>query len=496
MQTVSVTCSAGEIQGRVKEEALLFAGIPYAQPPVGNLRFKAPQALRTFSEPYQAFKFGPAAPQVPSGGMTDSAPVRWDEDCLTLNVSAPVSISNTLTSASRPVLVWIHGGGYRTGQGAIPWYNGTRFARDQDIVVVSINYRLGALGFADLTHLGDEFKTSNVNGMLDQIAALQWVQRNIEAFGGDPKRVTIAGESAGAFSVGALMGCSAAQGLFSQAIAQSGAAHHTLPPAAAQTVGQTFCEHLGQNNAVGVMAASVEDILSAQTTTAAEFESGAGFNNRLATTVSPFYPVHGTELLPTNPLQAIKDGNAPTVRLLVGSNTDETTLWGYGDVDESKLQRVAEDYGVAQHLKAYRNNRPTANAEQLLVALTSDHMFRIPCIRLAEAQLQHTPDVWMYLFNWKSRAFDGRLGATHALEIPFAFNNLDRAGVDVFLGPGPSPQALADTMHQAWSTFIKTGQPGWSNYRLADRSTMVFDDQSAIKNDPMADERMIWEGLR
>ena len=153
--------------------------------------------------------------------------------------------------------------------------------------MVSINYRLGALGFADLTHLGDEFKTSNVNGMLDQIAALQWVQRNIEAFGGDPKRVTIAGESAGAFSVGALMGCSAAQGLFSQAIAQSGAAHHTLPPAAAQTVGQTFCEHLGQNNAVGVMAASVEDILSAQTTTAAEFESGAGFNNRLATTVSP-----------------------------------------------------------------------------------------------------------------------------------------------------------------------------------------------------------------
>lgn len=411
-----------------------------------------------------------------------------------MNVSAPVSISNT--SGSRPVLVWIHGGGYRTGQGAIPWYNGTRFARDQDIVVVSINYRLGALGFADLTHLGDEFKTSNVNGMLDQIAALQWVQRNIEAFGGDPKRVTIAGESAGAFSVGALMGCSAAQGLFSQAIAQSGAAHHTLPPAAAQTVGQTFCEHLGQNNAVGVMAASVEDILSAQTTTAAEFESGAGFNNRLATTVSPFYPVHGTELLPTNPLQAVKDGNAPTVRLLVGSNTDETTLWGYGDVDENKLQRVAEDYGVAQHLKTYSNNRPTANAEQLLVALTSDHMFRIPCIRLAEAQLQHTPDVWMYLFNWQSRAFEGRLGATHALEIPFAFNNLDRAGVDVFLGPGPSPQALADTMHQAWSTFIKTGQPGWSNYRLADRSTMVFDDESAITNDPMADERMIWEGLR
>ena len=148
MQTVSVICSAGEIQGRVKEEALLFAGIPYAQPPVGNLRFKAPQALRAFSEPYQAFKFGPAAPQVPSGGMTDSAPVRWDEDCLTLNISAPVNISDT--PASRPVLVWIHGGGYRTARGySLVQRHALR--PDQDIVVVSINYRLRALGFADLT---------------------------------------------------------------------------------------------------------------------------------------------------------------------------------------------------------------------------------------------------------------------------------------------------------------------------------------------------------
>jgi len=199
MQTVSVTCEAGEIQGRVKEEALLFAGIPYAQPPVGNLRFKAPQPLRPFSEPFPALKFGAAAPQIPSGGMTDSAPVRWDEDCLTLNISAPIGIEDDVRK--RAVLVWIHGGGYRTGQGAIPWYNGTRFARDQDIVVVSINYRLGALGFADLTHLGAEFKTSNVNGMLDQIAALQWVQRNISAYGGDSTKTTIAGASAGAFSV-------------------------------------------------------------------------------------------------------------------------------------------------------------------------------------------------------------------------------------------------------------------------------------------------------
>ena len=494
MQTVSVTCEAGEIQGRVKEEALLFAGIPYAQPPVGNLRFKAPQPLRPFSEPFPALKFGAAAPQIPSGGMTDSAPVRWDEDCLTLNISAPIGIEDDVRK--RAVLVWIHGGGYRTGQGAIPWYNGTRFARDQDIVVVSINYRLGALGFADLTHLGAEFKTSNVNGMLDQIAALQWVQRNISAFGGDPTKVTIAGESAGAFSVGALMGCPAAKGLFTRAIAQSGAAQHTLNPEAAQTVGKAFCAQLQQDNAVGLLAASVEDILSAQNATAAEFESGAGVISKLGTSVSTFYPVHNTELLPEDPLQAITSGNAANVDVLIGSNSDETTLWGHGEVDEAKLQRIAAEFNVNDGISAYRTNRPEANAAELLVALTSDHMFRIPGIRLAEAQIEHTPNVWMYLFDWKSRAFDGRLGATHALEIPFAFNNLDRAGVDAFIGPGPMPQHLADTMHDAWSAFIKTGTLDWPGYTLTHRTTMVFNDTSATVDDPMSEERAIWQGVR
>jgi para-nitrobenzyl esterase len=212
--------------------------------------------------------------------------------------------------------------------------------------------------------------------------------------------------------------------------------------------------------------------------------------------VSPFYPVHNTELLPTEPLEAIKRGNAATVTVLIGSNADETTLWSYGKVSEDKLQRIATDYGVTEGLATYRANRPQANAEQLLVALTSDHMFRIPGIRLAEAQVNHTTDVWMYLFNWKSRAFDGRLGATHALEIPFAFNNLDRAGVDAFIGAGVSPQHLADAMHKAWASFIKDGQPGWSKYALTERATMLFDEQSSVVDDPMGDERAVWQGLR
>ena len=172
MNTVNIQCRSGTIIGRVRDETILFAGIPYAEPPVGELRFKPPQPLRSSLDNFEAFKFGAAAPQVSGGGMTDSAKVRWSEDCLTLNISAPAAVRDEEDTGKRAVLVWIHGGGYRTGQGAIPWYNGTSFAKNHDIIVVSMNYRLGALGFADLTHLGEEFATSNVNGMLDQIAAL------------------------------------------------------------------------------------------------------------------------------------------------------------------------------------------------------------------------------------------------------------------------------------------------------------------------------------
>ena len=172
-----VETTTGPIEGREKDGTLLFAGIPYAAPPVGERRFKAAVAHDSWQEVRAAKRFGAAAPQIATGGMTDSAQVRWDEDCLTLNISTPAA-----DGAKRPVLFWIHGGGYRTGQGAVPWYAGTRFAAQGDIVVVSINYRLGALGFTDLTHLGPDYATSGVNGLQDQIFALQWVHENIERF--------------------------------------------------------------------------------------------------------------------------------------------------------------------------------------------------------------------------------------------------------------------------------------------------------------------------
>ena len=491
MQTKTIETAAGPIVGREKNGPLLFAGIPYAEAPIEALRFKPPVPKARFTEPYEAFKFGPAAPQVPTGGMTDSAPVRWSEDCLSLNVSTPAC-----DDRKRPVLVWIHGGGYRTGQSSIPWYSGLPFATNGDIVTVSINYRLGALGFTDLSHLGAAYESSAINGTLDQIEALRWVQANIAAFGGDPGAVTIAGESAGGFSVSTLIGCPAAQGLFHRAIPQSGAAHHTLSREASQQVTEVFCEKLQMKSLLELQAAPTETILDAQMAASAHFETGAGVTNRLGTSVSPFYPAHGTPELPQTPLAAIQGGLGSDIAVLTGTNADETTLWGYGKVDSEKLHRIAATLGAQGALETYRETRPEASDEDLLIALTTDHMFRIPAVRLAEARAPHTRDTWMYLFNWHSRASDGKLKATHALEIPFAFNTLSAPGVDAFIGPGAHPQKLADTMHQAWIAFIRDGDPGWERYAPDSRATMVFDDTSAVIVDPAPEERAAWDGAR
>jgi para-nitrobenzyl esterase len=499
MNTIATT-TRGKVEGREKEGVVLFAGIPYAAPPVGELRFKATQPHEPWQGVRPAQRFGPAAPQVPGEGLTSRVPVRWDEDCLTLNISTPA-----VDHGRRPVLVWIHGGGYRTGQGGIPWYNGARFATNGDIVVASINYRLGALGFTHLGRFGDDYATSGLNGTLDQTTALEWVRDNIEGFGGDPDNVTIAGESAGAFSVATLLGLPRAAGLFRRAIAQSGAAHHTLPVEAAEKVADLFCDALGVRSADDLHAATVEDILNAQGKVDAELGRGAGLVNALGVSVGPFYPVVEGSVLPLSPMEAVQQGASADIPVLIGTNRHETTLWGwgYGDVDDERLRKLTSQLGAdEQMLRAYQEAWPDSSAKDILFAITTDHMFRIPAIRLAEARAAHGGKTWMYLFAWESRAFEGRLKATHALEIPFAFDNLDRGGVDVFLGEGPPPQAVADVMHGAWTSFIRSGDPNcgalpdWPAYDTERRATMVFDNVSELVDDPSGAERQVWEGLR
>ena len=312
--------------------------------------------------------------------MTDPAPVRWDEDCLTLNVQTP-----GLDDAGRPVLVWIHGGGYRNGQGAVPWYNGARFAANGDIVAVTINYRLGALGFTDLSRFGPEFATSGVNGILDQIAALEWVRDNIAFFGGDPSRVTIAGESAGGFSVATLLGSPRAEGLFRGAIPQSGAAHHVLPKHAGDVVADRFLEALGADGPVGLEAASVDHILGAQGAVLDALDRGPGLPTQLDMPVSAFYPTVGSDVLAVPPLDAIRAGLNAAVSVLAGFEPGrgrpcgDTARW-----DDARLEAYGEEPGRFAPPRDLSAHAPRERPRQeLMAAVTTDHMFRIPAIRLA-----------------------------------------------------------------------------------------------------------------
>ena len=501
MTKTNATTKQGEVQGREKDGVLLFAGIPYAAPPTGRRRFRAPEPHDSWTGVRDARRFGPAAPQPREEGLTANRDVHWDEDCLTLNVCTP-----GLDDARRPVLVWIHGGGFRTGQGAIPWYNGASFAQRGDIVTVSLNYRLGALGFVHLEELGGaDYSGSGLNGIRDQIAALQWVRDNIAAFGGDPEQVTIAGESAGGMSVGVLLGCPAAAGLFRAAIPQSGAAHHVLSRNEGADLGRRFVELLAVGSIDDLLSTPVERILATQI----ELERLSGRGERRAANATglggmPFQPVVDGRVLPQPPIDAVRGGLSSQVRVLVGTNRDEMTLFGLGEVDDERLRRIAArifaDADVA--LAAYRSEWPGASPDDLLTAIMTDQVFRIPAVRLAEAQAANSGTAYQYLFTWESRAFGGRLKATHALEIPFVFNNLARAGVDVFLGPGPTPQALADAMHAAWIAFIRTGNPAcdavgdWPAYRLDRRAVMELGDHVGLRIDPYSATRALWQSLR
>jgi len=410
------------------------------------------------------------------------AQVNWDEDCLYLNVCTP-SVDGPL----RPVLVWIHGGGYRTGQGAIPWYNGNSFACNGNVVVVSINYRLGAFGFTDLSKFGEEYATSGINGILDQIVALEWVRDNISEFGGDPDRVTIAGESAGGYSVSTLLGSQRAQGLFHRVISQSGAAHATLTAEEGQKVTSLLFETLAIKAASELKEIDALSILRAQNGVDKKFPN-------LLTGVQAFYPVVGNEVLPVSPLTAIKLGVGADIPVLTGSNKDEATLFVLNEVSESRLAKQAAGYGDVALIERYRALLSGADTKTLSTRLATDFMFKIPAIRLAEVRSEYDADTWLYQFDWESRS--GKLKATHALEIPFCFNTLTAPGLEIMLGKGELPQGLADEMHAVWTRFIHGDEPSWPRYDIEARATWHFGSTSALVENEEEAMLEAWQGIR
>ena len=487
MELTAVTTS-GPVRGRERRGVALFAGIPYAAPPVGDLRWQPPAAPEPWTETRDATRFGPAAPQLPGVGLTNSAPVLWDEDCLTLNVCTPA-----VDRAARPVMVWIHGGAYRHGTGATPWYDGTSFA-SRGVVVVTINYRLGALGFCAIP--GAE--AGGICGTLDQVAALEWVRDNIAAFGGDPERVTIAGESAGAFSVATLTAMERTDGLFHQAIAQSGAGHHVLSTADGAAVADALLAELGVDDLEAARQVDATAVLEAQARVEARSHE---FLHRMS---QPFYPSVTSTVLPGHPIDLMAAGAGSDVAMLTGVNGDETTLFGMGLTTDDKLERVMRHYAdpPGAVIDTYRAALPDATAGELAVQISSDWSFGVPAVRMAEARAAHDADTWMYRFDWKSQAFGGSLGATHALEIPFTFNTLDGPGVDVFLGVNELPTELAEIMHEAWVGFVSAGDPAtaatgtWPTYRGDRRAVLEFAEQVQLLEDPRPTLRAAWDGLR
>ncbi len=492
-----VQTAQGAVRGAMEEGVVSFKGIPYAAPPFGPNRFKVPQPHAAWEEVREATEYGATVPKPPYFPPFDAIlpePAIPGEDCLNLNIWTP-----NLETSGLPVMVWIHGGAFANGTGAISIYNGARFARD-GVVCVTINYRLGVDGFL---FMGDGI--GNL-GLLDQIAALNWVKENIKAFGGDPDNVTIFGESAGGMSVTTLLSMPHTKGLFRRVIAQSGAGHHVLSPATAQRVGQYLAEKLNvpaTREAIG--AASVEQVLQAQVEL-----SGDAFGNpdpvkwgEVAANLMPFEPVVDGDILPARPIESIAAGVGAGVDVLIGSNTEEERLFlvpntAINYINEDVLKGTIAAYGLPleETLATYGENRPGATSGELFEAILTDWFFRVPAIRVAEARNKEgSGATYMYEFAWRSPQYDGQLGACHALEIGFAFDTLDKEDNLPLTGPNP-PQQLADTMHAAWVAFAKTGNPGWSQYDLDNRPTMRFDTNSEVVNDPRAAARALWEGHR
>jgi para-nitrobenzyl esterase len=498
-----VETRSGKVEGIERDGVLVFKGIPFAAPPVGERRFRPPQPEEPWSGVRDATQFGPQCPQIPSGMQQffgGSDPEQHD-DSLHVNVWTP-----GCDDARRPVLVWIHGGAWIMGSGTIPWYDGTRFCRNGDVVLVTFNYRLAADGFLHLAErFGDEYAGGGNAGILDQVAALEWVRDNIDAFGGDPDSVTIFGESAGGGSVGTLLGLPAARGLFHRAIAQSGAASWCQTREQADDVAARVLAELGV--ADGDVAA-LQNVTTAAVIDAAQQAMEIARAPGRPIMTLPFQPVVDGVALDRPPLDTVAGGNAAGVSVLVGTNRDEMTLFALIEASLNEVtDDVALDYAkqrwpaidVDRVAAVYRAQRPDATGREILFAITTDAVFRLPALRLAEAQLAHAP-VWTYLFTWRTPVFGGVLGATHALDLPFVWDNLHQPGAQLFTGDGDDLQALADAMHRAWIAFARDGDPShpglptWPAYDTHARPTMVFDTRCDLVADPDGAERAAWDG--
>jgi para-nitrobenzyl esterase len=473
MPGVVVRAPVGSVRGVSQGEANVFKGLPYGQPPVGDLRFRAPVPVTPWNGVKVATAFGPSAAQA---GRKDT-----NEDCLYLNVYAPAA------KGSYPVYMWIHGGGFTSGSPNEPMYDGTGFAKD-GIVVVTVTYRLGVFGFLDWSPiLGPSYATSANNALRDLMLALHWVQANISAFGGDPKRVTIGGESAGAKLVGLLMGIDEATPLFAQAISESGGAERIRDSATSTEVSHLFAEKLKTTQSIGPsdpLKALTPTLLATQQALISAWP--ASF---------PLRPQEGGTIFPQRAVVSIRKGSTRGKRLLLGTNRDESALFLGSHAAESLTQRNLSTVSYdrfAPVFQQYRKLHREMTPAQLNIRALSAEEYWVPSMRLAEAHADGGGSAYVYRLDEEAAEGQYKGEAYHSFDLGFVWQHLAAS-------EPPPAQALSRQMHQAWAAFIKGGTPAaaglptWPHWNATSRSTMILKDRSEVQSQPAEDELKLWK---
>lgn len=504
---IVVETTSGKVRGEMERGVSVFKGIPYAAPPLGPLRLRPPRKVEPWAGVREAVAYGNMSVQsvnvfrLPPDLLnifTLAGRQKLDEDCLYLNVW-----SSGLSGGKRPVLFWCHGGAFITGSGSSPWSDGANLCRADDVVVVSFNHRLGALGYLHLEDIADDFAGAGTAGVMDIVAALEWVRDNIAAFGGDPGNVTIFGESGGGAKVSVLMALPGAKGLFHKAIIQSGPAVQMAERSDGTNTARQVLAHLGLEPAQAgeLRKIPAARLLEAQVAVLAGIaHSSTADRRRLG-----FNPVIDGKIFPGGPFAPSAPAVSTDVPLMIGSNKDEMTLFlGHLPwVAEATFENLPEGLKpylgarTAEVLASYRQAQPQKLADEIAISIVSDLGIRSLSLQIADRKLaQKAAQVFVYLFAWETPVLGGRLRSCHTLEIPFVFDN---AATAALTGEDPARLALAEKMSRAWLAFARHGRPdhaglpAWPGYSTAGRATMIFDTTCRVENDPYGTERRVWE---
>jgi len=489
-----VETTAGKVRGLVLNKVNAFKGIPYGASTAGAGRFQPPAKPAAWTGVKETTTWGDSAPQGPPTEIPEVAATipkfGISEDCLRLNVWTKS------TSGKRPVMVWLHGGGFASGSGSYSIYDGANLARAQDVVTVTVNHRLNAFGYIYLAGIGGaEFANSANVGQLDIVAALEWVRDNISKFGGDPANVTIFGQSGGAGKVATLLAMPAAKGLFHKAIMQSGAAIRATLPDQASKNAQDFMAKLGVKTASELQKLPMEALVKVVSTQGPQ----GGF---------PAQVVLDPKTLPTHPFDPSGPAISADIPLLIGTTEYEITFFPftrYDPLDDKALLASAKqtlrtnDEDAAKVVAAYKKGRPNASNLDLNLVLASDN-FRAQVVTAAERKAAQPAPVYMYYFTWPSPVSGGKLKSFHTLDIPFVMGDVDEA--KTMTGEGKDRYALQEKMSTYWTNFARTGNPNgkglptWPKFDVTTRATMILDNNCQVVNDPHGDERRAVAAVR